>query len=454
MKKLVALIFLLIMSVSPAFAVTEGEIEDAPDVEISLTINEPAAGYYLPDPSYFESEYEEAPEWADTKIYVPAAYIEEADMYLGTSNPFLTEGEIERANQLLLEYETGKKTGNGKSILNITENVALGVYSVDPEDFNGEPFYHILPATNLTDEEILSIIDAYALMGYRFRPENLSYRNTLRGGGEETTRHMMEEEYDRLRALAEMITYGYLDAEITAHNLFIKLDPRYHRRMTEFILLPYRSLTDEELVSWLLSMGYEDKSDKYDFAAIEKQARNVLYDLLNLPLSMKREYIFTDGSYLIIPRFENGEEDWEKLEKEGSEARETYGASFIFVGTDGYAVNNIITFDTKTGAILSASSMPYLNEKQQAEKYEKLENQPAYAVTEEDISNAILYASSFFEDEYLSWFVQEQKTQTNWGECTEIKALTKDGYWLSVFISAEDGSIRGLSLDATENVIE
>lgn len=454
MKKLVSLILLLIMSVSPAFAVTEGEVEEAPDIELSLTIDQPASGYYLPDPSYFESEYEEAPEWADSKTYVPATYIEEAEMYLGTSNPFLTPGEIERAEILKNEYASGAKTGDGKSILNITQDVALAVYAVNPTDFGGESFYHILPATNLTDEDILNLIDAYALMGHEFRPENLTYKNTLRGGGEETTRHMMEEESDRLRALAEMITYGYLDVEITVHNLFIKLDPRYHKRMTEFLLLPYRSLTDEELVSWLLSMGYEDKSDKYDFAAIEKQARNVLYDLLNLPLSMKREYIFTDGSYLIVPRFENGEVDWEKLEKEGSEAYETYGAFFTFVDADGITINSVITFDTKTGSILSASSMPYLNEKQQAEKYEKMENQPAYTVTEEDISNAILYASSVFEDEILSWYVQEQKTQTNWGECMEIKSLTKDGYWLSVFVSTEDGSIRGLSLDATKAVVE
>lgn len=45
MKKLVSLILLLVMSISPAFAVTEGEVEDAPDVELSLTIDQPAAGY-------------------------------------------------------------------------------------------------------------------------------------------------------------------------------------------------------------------------------------------------------------------------------------------------------------------------------------------------------------------------------------------------------------------------
>ncbi len=454
MKKFLSLILLLTMAFPAAYAVTEGEVEDAPDVDITLTISQPATGYYLPDASYFESEYEDAPDWADAKIYVSAAYIEEAEMYPGTSNPFLTPGEIERAALLKKEYESGAKTGDGKSILNITEDVALGVYAVDPEEFDGEPFYHILPATNLTDEEILNLIDAYALMGHEFRPEKLSYKNTMRGGGEETTRHMMEEEFDRLHALAELITYGYLDQEITAHNLFIRLDSRYHKRMSEFKLLPYRSLTDEELVSWLLSMGYEDKSDKYDFTAIEKQARTALYELLKLPLSMQRESIFTDGTYLIIPYFENGEEDWDTLEKEGADPLKTYGAAFTFIDTDGYTVDNIITFDTKTGTILSASSMPYLNEAQQAEKFENLENQPAYTVTEEDINNAVRYAESIFKDEILSWHVQKQNTQTNWGMCKEIKALTKDGYWLSVFVSTEDGSTRGISLDATEKVID
>ena len=201
-------------------------------------------------------------------------------------------------------------------------------------------------------------------------------------------------------------------------------------------------------------MGYCDESDKYDFAAIEKQARSALYELLKLPLSMVRESIFTDSSHIIVPYLANGAIDWDALEKTEYEAHETYGASFTFVDADGITINSVITFDTKTGAILSASSMPYLNEKQQAEKYEKMENQPPYTVTEEDINEAIRYAESFFENETLSWYVQERETSTNWGLCKEIKALTKDGYWLSVFVSTEDGSIRGISLDATEKVLE
>ncbi|MBR3928205.1 MAG: hypothetical protein IKJ65_04290 [Clostridia bacterium] len=454
MKKLISLFLLLAMAFPAALAVTEGEIEDAPDVNISIAIQTPATGYYLPDPSYFESEYEKAPDWADSKIYVPAAYIEEAEMYLGTSNPFLTPGEIERAEILKNEYASGAKTGDGESILNITQDVALAVYTVDPADFGGESFYHILPATNLTDEELLNLIDAYALMGHEFIPENLTYKNTLRGGGEEMSRHMMEEEYHRLHALAEMIIYGYLDEKITVDKLFISLDTRYHKRMSEFMLLPYRSLTDEELVSLLISMGYEDESDKYDFVAIEKQARSALYELLKLPLSMQRESIFTDGSYIIIPCFENGAHDYDTLDQEGAQAHKAHGASFTFTDADGYQISNWITFDTKTGAILAASSMPYLNEAQQAEKAQKMETQPTYTVTQKDIDNAIRYAESIFDGETLLWHVQERETQTNWGECKEIKALTKDGYWLSVFVSTEDGSVRGLSLAATKAVVE
>ena len=454
MKKRFALFLVFLLSIPSALAVTEGIVEDAPDVDVSITLNQPQSGYYLPDASYFESEYEEAPVWADSKIYVEETCLGDTDIFRGTSNPFLTPGEIERALTLRQAYELGEKTGDGKSILNKAENVSLGVYALNPSDFANEPFYHILPATNLTDEEILALIDAYALMGYRFYPEKLSYKNTVRGGGEETSRLMMEEEYNRLHALAEMITYGYLDVEITCENLFITLDARYHKGMTEFKLLPYRSLTDEELVSWILSMGYRDESDKYDFAAIEKQARSALYELFSLPLSMQRESIFTDGSYIVVPFFDNGAIDWDTLEKTDYEARETYGAMFVFIGTDGFEVNNVITFDKKTGAILSASSMPYLNEIEQAERAMIRENQPAYTITDEDYESAINYAASLFGDEYLSWFVQEGETSTNWGLCKEIKALTKDGYWLSVFISAEDGSVRGISMDATEDAIQ
>ncbi len=454
MKRILTLFLILALSMPSAFAVTEGKIEDAPDVDVSISFENRQSGYYLPDPSYFEAEYDDAPEWTDSKIHVPSVYIEQAEMYLGTSNPFLTPGEIERALMLRQAYELGERTGDGKSILNKSENVSLGVYALNPSDFANEPFYHILPATNLTDEEILALIDAYALMGYRFYPEKLSYKNTMRGGGEETSRLMMEEEYNRLHALTEMITYGYLDEEIKVENLFITLDPKYHKRMPNFKLLPYRSLTDEELVSWSLSMGYHDESDKYDFAAIEKQARSALYELFSLPLSMQRESIFTDGSYIVVPFLEDGAIDWDALEKTDYEARETYGAMFVFIGTDGFEVNNIITFDKKTGAILSASSMPYLNEVEQAERAMIRENQPAYTITDKDYESAVAYAASLFGDEYLSWFVQDGETNTNWGMCKEIKALTKDGYWLSVFISAEDGSIRGISIDITEDAIQ
>ncbi|MBQ3232948.1 MAG: hypothetical protein IJA93_08285 [Clostridia bacterium] len=454
MKKLLALFLMIALSIPSALAVTEGKIEDAPDVDVSITIENAQTGYYLPDASYFESEYDDAPEWAKSKTYVTPAYNEEAEMYLGTSNPFLTPGEIERANILKKDYEAGNRTGDGKSILNKTENVSIAVYTLDPSDFAGEPFYHILPATNLTDEEILSLIDAYALMGHEFRPENLSYKNTMRGGGEETSRLMMEEEYNRLHALTEMIIYGYLDEDIKVEKLFITLDSKYHKRMPNFKLLPYRSLTDEELVSWSLSMGYHDESDKYDFAAIEKQARSALYELFKLPLSMQRESIFTEGSYIVHPFLKNGAIDWEELEKNDYEARETYGAMFFFVDADGVEVNNVITFDRETGAILSASSMPYLDEKQQAEKYSKMENQPAYTVTDADIEAAVRYAESIFKEEDFSWHVQERETSTNWGMCKEIKALIKDGYWLSVFISAETGSVRGISIDATQSVIQ
>lgn len=448
MKKLISLFLLFALSVTSALAVTEGEVESAPDVNISLTESLPSGGYYLPDASYFESEYEDAPEWADSKTHVPGVYWEEADMFAGTSNPYLTPGEIERALILKNEYSLNIKTGDGKSILNKTENVSLAVYAVDPKEFGGERFYHILPATNLTDEEILSMIDAYALMGLEFVPENLSYKNTMRGGGEETSRHMMKEEYDRLRALAEMITYGYLDVEKTIDDLYISLDPRYHERKTDFKLLPYRSLTDEELVSWLISMGYRDESEEHDFAAIEKEARKALYELLKLPLSMQRESIFTEGGYLFIPFLENGaHEDFENLKESDTVHYDTYGAMFFYPHADGYEMNAVVHFDLETGNVLSVSSMPYLDEEMQAQKMEKLASSAPKGVTDEDIRNAQTEAETHLGYENLTWFVQENTTSTNWGECKEVKALTPDGYWLSAFIGTDDGKLHGLQLE-------
>ena len=76
MKKLLALFLMIVLSIPSALAVTEGKIEDAPDVDVSITIENAQTGYYLPDASYFESEYDDAPEWAKSKTYVTTAYNE------------------------------------------------------------------------------------------------------------------------------------------------------------------------------------------------------------------------------------------------------------------------------------------------------------------------------------------------------------------------------------------
>ena len=453
MKKLMSLLLMLSLFAPCALAVTLDRVESAPDVEIILTETTPVSGYYLPDESYLETVSEVSPGWADEKTYfAPAEALSDTHPYYTDTArfPALTHGEIERANVLKKAFASGERTGNGESILNKTENIVLGVFAVNPDEFDGEPFYHILPGTSLTDEDILNLIDAYAQSGLEFMPEALTYKNTMRGGCEETNRYMQREEYERMHALEDMIRYGYVEEISLASPLSVSLDMRYYRGLNHFTLYPYRSMTDEELVSLLVNMGYHDESDKYDFAGIEKEARKALNRLLSVPLSMQRDNIFTEGGIIIFPVLENGETDFDKLDSGEGIHKNTYGASFWYIGADGNEIDTLIHFDWETGAVLSASSMPYLNEEAQIQKLIERENAAPFPITEKEIAQA----EALTGNKDLTWFAQEGEVTTNWGQCREIKALTPDGYWLSVFIGTDDGEMRGLNIQISKEALE
>lgn len=433
-KRLMALALCLLLPIG-AQAVEEGVVEDAPMVAIDASAFEMDETSYLPDESYYALDVWE-PAWATSEEYVPAEL--SYGMYEDVSqSPRLMPGEIARAKKLAQAYREGKVTYTGESVLEKMENVVLGVYALNPDDFSGEHAFVLLPGTCLTDEQLLAIIDAFSQMGLEFDPETLNYRNCARGGGIETTRFFASEEKDRFSTLVDKVRRGIIvpDASFDGLVRVPKLDNSYYCGMTDFLLMPHHSLTDEELLSLAVGAGYHNESDEYDLDEIERRSRNALYQAFHTPLSMELSGVFTEGSSM-MPLFNAECEDGWDFD---SEARWTFGANFSYAKADGVEVHAYTYFDRESGELLYASAIDSrdLGDASPEER----------EVTQAEIDAAIALAQAQLGMSELDWHVLEMECSTNWGLCLQVRAQVAQDMWITLFIGKDDGQTHGWSLE-------
>ena len=148
MKKmgLVALMALLCLPMG-ALAVREGVIEDAPMVEARRKTS------YLPMHRVVVEETGWMLEEAYTEVDTTQMMHDEIRASL-TSNCRLTTGERKRMEKLMAAYAAGERTGDGASVLEAKKNVRVGVYALDPAEYDGERVLLLLPGNCLTDEEM------------------------------------------------------------------------------------------------------------------------------------------------------------------------------------------------------------------------------------------------------------------------------------------------------------
>ena len=132
MKKmgLVALTVLLCLPMG-ALAVREGVIEDAPMVEARRKTS------YLPMHRVVVEETGWMLEEAYTEIDTREMSYDDIRANL-TSNCRLTTGERKRMEKLMAAYAAGERTGDGASVLEAKQNVRVGVYALDPAEYDGE----------------------------------------------------------------------------------------------------------------------------------------------------------------------------------------------------------------------------------------------------------------------------------------------------------------------------
>ncbi|MGN0773829.1 MAG: hypothetical protein ACI4MP_08600 [Candidatus Ventricola sp.] len=432
-----ALMALCLLLPAAALGVTDGVVEDAPMVAVDgMRLAQEAAESYLPDETVYAGyggwtvAWENAAEWVGSEADEDGCY-EDVEQ-----RPRLTAGEAARAKALLARVQAGEIAYAGESILDRMEDVIVGVYALDPGDYDGERAYVLLPGTCLTDEQLLSLIDAFDRLGLVFDPDALNYRNCARGGGIECSRFLAAEERERFTLLANLIERGLLDAEAfsCAQAVQPKLDSRYYCGMEDFTLRPYRAIPDEELCAMLVQSGVHDRTGEVDVSDLEKTSRAILYERLGCPLSMTLAYMFYEGGYTPAQFDANGNQAW------ASEGRSSYGAFFTYRTAEGIEAYADTTFDRETGELVSASTM-------HSRSGEMDWDAAKTPFSHEALVAAIAEAEKQLGLTGLSWHLRDEECYTNWGSCWVICAQAADDLWVTAYIGMDDGQVHGLMME-------
>ena len=432
MKRILGILVLCLALPALALAVTEGVIEDAPPI-VMESVNADDSNPYLPDASYYAGYGDYEPAWGKSESYVEQEFDGEYFCHVHQM-PQLTTGERIRARRLLEAYQAGTLTGDGESVLGAMKNVVVGVYALDPADYDGEKAYVLLPGTCLTDEQILAIIDAYNRLGLVFDPDGLSARCCARGGGIETSRFLTQEEAERNSYMADRIRRGQMEVQADADTALInpELDTRYYNGLPDFTIRPYRRMTDEELVARLVWSGVRDESGELDFDAAERRARRILSEYLGCPLSMQLEYVSVDGAYIPQLFDAQGAQGFE------NNGRKSYSTMFTCHTEDGVLTYVYADFDSETDVLVAATVM-HSREFADGEMPQERELEQA------EILAAIAQAEGLIGVSGLTWSVQDV-TWTNWGSCERVRAQASQDYWVTVYIGKDDGQVHGVEI--------
>ena len=422
-----------------AMAVTEGVVEEAPPVALEDFSPQEQKASYLPDGSYYAGYGDWLPAWEESPVWVESLY--DGECYHDVEQrPRMTAGEAARAKALQEAYLAGRIAYEGESILNKMEDVIVGVYALNPAEFDGERAYVILPGPCMTDEQLLAVIDAYHQLGLTFDPDSLSERNCARGGGIETNRFLTEEERERYQSLARLIEYGLLDVSQAdkTQALNPKLDSRYFCGLPDFTIRPYRAATDEEFVAMLVDAGYHDMTGEIDHIGVEKQARAVLY-ALDAPLSMGLEHVFNEGGHVPCVFDAQGRQEW------NGEGRRAYGAMFSWTTAQGHKTYAQVMYDWETKALVEAH---WANQRD----WDADPGPSVMNITDEDALAAAKTAEQMLGLNNPVWHLQEEEMYNDWGACRMVRTQAEDGFWLTVFVGGDDGQVHGFEIQRGETV--
>ena len=256
--------------------------------------------------------------------------------------PALTASERERLPEIQRRWESGERSES--SILNLTERVHVSVIQLPPEQYEGEPCFLLLPNRDLTDEELLQVVDAYGQLGITLDPDALSWHNCMRGGGIEVgIRSFRDDERERRSELTGLYTRAELRPEMPFTALVmddgvgrVTLDEEDFNGLDEFRFHPARRLTDEELLQLIALDQGDIGATPEELSGYETQLRQELHLLLGMPLSARRGANESTGS-----------------STEYGDIRANYDTTFTEVGGTGRMWRGVL--DMATGRLIEGS---------------------------------------------------------------------------------------------------
>ena len=292
-KRILVLVLAAVLALTsfpfPASAAGEDILEPAPEVilpeetpvpetdtedgtaPLEAGPDEPVTEYTFYEDPYLPSRY--------GRLYSDDAEETDDPWYTG---PYLEPSEYRRAMELLAAVEAGEQSLAGIRCPVHENEVKIGVWPLDPGDFNGETYYIMIPQRKLEDRDLLYLISCFRKLGIPFEPKEWNSRNCLRGTyANRATRDLSQEESIRMAALRHLTANGMLtDADIhpetECKSIMTLFGP--------FCFYPYRRMTDDELAAFALARdpAWPNAPDE-----VEKAAREFIADYIRLPLSMK-----------------------------------------------------------------------------------------------------------------------------------------------------------------------
>ncbi len=307
-RTVIALVLALAVLPLNALALTEDTLEPAPETE--NTTWQARGENYLPPDGKPQNRKEVSADLAEDAQFTTN----------GFSKSWLTDLELVRTRRMMEKMAAGEITYTGPSVVNASGIAfsGVGVYPLNPEDYDGETFYVKLPRYQpLTDEQILSLIAAFGELGIPFDPDSLGTRNCSREDPEYElnveSRSMTREEEARLEIIRTLVRRGRLTKENILEGT---ADFAVPIRLKTLWIYPYRSMTDDELT--LLAL-HTDSRWEDDPLELEQMARDAILSVYPEAGSLNLEEITMDsigdvtdnGRYYLRYRADMSTGSWE-----------------------------------------------------------------------------------------------------------------------------------------------
>ena len=261
-KCLCVVLLALIVFPFSALAAVENVLESAPVVSLP------------------EKEISETLNTEDNKDYLPSFWnntVKGSSSEAKHYTPWLTASEEQRAKELMSELNAGNISAADYPVENPDYGFSVGIYTLNPADFDGETFFVTLPCRELTDAELVTLISGFEALGIPFNPDSLNERNCRRFYHDGSSRDLTADETERMEELKRLVIYGVLAPEQVSPEAECQV---IYSSYGPFVLYPYRKMTDNELAAFAFK---KDSVWEVNPDLVQITAKQFAYSLVSFP---------------------------------------------------------------------------------------------------------------------------------------------------------------------------